>query len=360
MRRKEFIQKSSLLVGSAFFSGLPFTQCSSKKPPATVEVETTPSVPTFDLHCHPGLFFAKGEERYPGDNAFRSSLTAMAEQNINGGFFSIVSDWPLLRITENGVVTDRPFNKGEAWAEYKKQLSGLNELLSNSGKSISTNARDLSTDDLSIFVACEGGDFLEGDVDRVNEAYSDGVRSVQLVHYTATDVGDLQTIDPIHNGLSDFGKNLVQRMDQLGMIIDVAHASFKTVQDVVEITNSPLILSHSLLNNGSDSPVANRTISEDHAKLIAKNGGVIGAWPSGYSTNMDEFVANTLSLVDLVGVDHVGIGTDMDANYKPVVKDYAEFNLWAEMLAKKGMTENDVAKITGGNAQRVLTQVLSN
>jgi membrane dipeptidase len=154
------------------------------------------------------------------------------------------------------------------------------------------------------------------------------------------------------------GKAVVKRAAASGMVIDVAHAAFDTVRDVASATSAPIILSHSILKIDDSRPLAARAISEDHARLVAQTGGVIGAWPSGFNTSFEEFVANTKRLIDLVGIDHVGLGTDMDGNFKPVLSSYAQVGDWAAGLQALGLTPGEVAKVRGGNMQRVFAQVV--
>ena len=188
--------------------------------------------------------------------------------------------------------------------------------------------------------------------------YEDGVRSLQIVHYAPNPLGDLQTEASQHNGLSASGKEVVKKLNTLGMVIDVAHASFKTVQDTASITAAPIILSHSILKMEEDRPLSKRAISVEHAKVVASTGGVIGAWPSGFNKSFDEFVDNMLRLVDAVGIDHVGLGTDMDGNFKPVLSSYLQLPQLIEALKIKGLSSNDVSKLMGVNAKRVLASVL--
>jgi membrane dipeptidase len=225
-----------------------------------------------------------------------------------------------------------------------------------------TKASDLQTafkqNKVAAFIGCEGGDFLEGKVDRLDEMYADGVRSIQLVHYHPNELGNLQTETAQYDGLSASGKEVVRRMNKLGMLIDVAHAAESTVKAVVDATDSPVILSHSILRVDDSRPLAKRAITADHAKLISRNGGVIGAWPSGFNTSFDDFIDNIKRTVDVAGVDHVGLGTDMDGNFKPVLSSYLQLPQWIDALKKKGFTEEETKKIVGGNADRVLKKVL--
>ncbi len=91
-----------------------------------------------------------------------------------------------------------------------------------------------------------------------------------------------------------------------------------------------------------------------HLDIIAAKGGLVGAWPAGIGIDsLSGFVDRTLELVKAVGIDHVCLGTDMDANYKPVFDNYRKLPLFVGGLAKQGLSEGDIAKIIGGNFIRV-------
>lgn len=316
----------------------------------------------FDLHTHPGMFLAKGM----ADGIDQAVLKTVSEMNtggLTGAFFSLVADAPIIKAGANGIKMTGSYKPGEAWKEYKRQITILKEYLKSLPVTAATKVSDLRTAQqqhkVAAFIGCEGGDFLEGKPDHLDEMYSDGVRSVQLVHYHTNEIGNLQTEDPQHpDGLSAGGKEVVKKMNKLGMVIDVAHAAESTVKAVVDITDSPIILSHSILRIDDKRPLAKRAVTPDHAKLIAKNGGVIGAWPSGFSTSFDDFMDNVKRLTDIVGVDHMGLGTDLDGNFKPVITSFLQLPQWADALKSKGFTEEEVKKIVGGNAQRVLNKVL--
>jgi len=316
---------------------------------------------TFDFHTHPGQFIIKGSDKFPGDAAIAKTVGIMNSSHLSGGFFSLVADMPIINLGPTGVVTTTPYKPGEAWKEYKRQLGIYRDSFKPTDVILSTKASDLANYDkqekVVAYLGCEGGDML-GNVDHVDETYRDGVRSIQLVHYSPNDIGDLQTSDPQHNGLSAFGKEVVKRMNKLGMVIDVAHASYNTVKATADITTKPLILSHSAMSMGADKPLARRTISVDHAKVVAGTGGVIGMWPSGFFPTFDAFVEGTFRMIDAAGIDHVGLGTDMDGNFKPVFDNYAQLIPWADALKAKGLSDADTRKVLGENALRVLKQVL--
>jgi membrane dipeptidase len=314
------------------------------------------------MHSHPGWNFAKKNFGDNADAAISKLVSNMGEGHLTGAFYSIVADAGLLKPTASGITVTGKYTSGEGWNTYKKQVVQLKSIFNSVDIQFSTNAKDLKTSNNKTigYISVEGGDFLEGSMDKLEEAYTDGVRSIQLVHYAPNELGDLQTADPNFNGLSPFGKELIKKMNEWGMVIDLAHASYQTTKDAASITHAPIILSHSMLEMEADRPIAKRAISKDHAKLIADTGGVIGAWPSGFNKNFDEYVDNIKRLVDVVGINHVGIGTDMDANFKPVLSKYSEFPKLAEALRLKGFSESETGKIMGENAKRVLLKVFKN
>jgi membrane dipeptidase len=315
----------------------------------------------FDLHAHPGIFFAKGSDQYPGDSVLAKTLSEMQAGNVTGAFFSLVADSRIIKVGPDGVKPFGNFAAGEAWIDYKRQLGLVREVVRNS-KSVTLATESGSFDRnprmVSAFISIEGGDYLEGDAGRLEEMYQDGIRSVQLVHYHPNELGDLQTEPPQYNGLSTAGKETVKRMNKLGMLIDVAHASYETTKAVAAATAYPIMLSHSMLHTGSSHPVAKRMLSSDHARAVADTGGVIGMWPSGLNADIADFVNNTIRLVEVVGIDHVGLGTDMDANFRPVLTSYLQVADWLNGLQSKGLKEDELAKIAGDNARRVLNRVL--
>lgn len=337
--RKQFLKNSIYLASGAAILGFKGIEGI---------LNPHPTYLTFDLHAHPGLL---GNPK--------KTLDAMNEVHLSGAFFALVADAKLLKLGANGVSVSGKYSAGEGWTEYKRQLKAQQDFFRSASIRLATQPNDLKKNSsLAAFIAVEGGDFLDGQMDKLDEAYRDGVRSVQLVHYAPNDLGDLQTADSMHNGLSDFGKSVVRKMNQLGMLIDVAHATFQTTKAVAELSDSPIMLSHSILEMEPDRPIAKRAISIDHAKIVAQTGGIIGAWPSGFNKSFEEYVDNTLRLIDVVGIDHVGIGTDMDGNFKPVLSNYNQYPSFAEALTNKGLSTKEVAKIMGGNAARVLKKTL--
>ena len=110
----------------------------------------------------------------------------------------------------------------------------------------------------------EGCDFLDGKLERIEEAVKRGIRVVQLVHYIPNDIGDFQTGQVVHNGLTEFGAKVVRELNRLGVVIDVAHATEETTRGVAKATSKPLLLSHTALQGSramGQTPLAGRQIS---------------------------------------------------------------------------------------------------
>jgi membrane dipeptidase len=317
--------------------------------------------PSFDLHCHPGMFPELRGADDPGGQAFTKTTSDMRAGGLTAAFFSLVADARMLTRVNGRIVPNGKLAEGEAWADCEKQLKTLDELAKRENIDLATSIARMEeirkSGRIAVFLACEGGHGLEGKIGHVDDLYERGVRSLQLTHYAQDTLGDLQTLPAVYNGLSGFGREVVRRMNRLGMVVDVAHASFDTVKATVDITTAPIMLSHSHLQSKT-SPHP-RLITVEHARLVSSTGGVIGAWPSGFANRtFADFVDQTMRLIDAVGVDHVGLGTDMDGNFEPVFSSYRQLPEWVIALRSKGLPDTDVAKVAGGNALRVLGRVL--
>ncbi|WP_338875163.1 membrane dipeptidase [Spirosoma sp. SC4-14] len=349
--RKQFIKQiCAIAAGTSWLTTDNLMGFATPAPPKSIY---------FDFHCHPSWAMSERNFANNAESGLTQTVSDMKTGHLTGGFLALVADAPLLKPGPKGMMINRRYLPGEGWAEYKRQLAKLREVFGSLSIPFSTDLSSLTAERKAPFayLAVEGGDFLDDQISRIEEAYQDGVRSIQLVHYAPNNLGDLQTADPAFNGLSSFGKDVIRKMNELGMAIDVAHASFQTTKAVADLTKAPIMLSHSILQMEADRPIAVRAISKEHANVVADTGGVIGAWPSGFNKSFDEYIDNILRLVDVVGVDHVGIGTDMSANFQPVMTSYIQYPQIEEALSRKGLSRSDVGKIMGGNAKSVLTKI---
>jgi membrane dipeptidase len=315
--------------------------------------------PWIDVHAHPGRCFLAGAPagdplaaRLGGDTT-AAALRAARRAGLTAVSFATVADLVVLGPTaDGGLHAARPFAPGEAWADHQRQLAGLAALAEREGTPIARSAADLerahAAGETVILLTCEGGDFLEGDPARLAVVHAQGASSLTLVHYRVNELGDIQTEAPVHGGLTGAGREVVRECNRLGIVVDCAHATFATTLDVLEVSAAPVMVSHSHLDH-LDRPHP-RLLSEAHARAVAAAGGLVGAWPSGVtSATLDDFVDEIVRLVEVIGVDHVAIGTDLDANYRPVLTAHDQLGTVAERLAARGCTADEVDRVLGAN-----------
>ena len=321
--------------------------------------------PAIDSHAHPGRTFARDASGlapllkvYKAQSGFgRRTAGDMREGHLAAACFAAVSDFNVLNLSKGkGLEARRPFEEGEAWESYKIQMRNLKRL---ADQKIVTEM--LSTESLDAARASgrpgaiwtvEGGDFLEGSVERLNEAYQDGVRSITIVHYRTNDLADAMTNEPEHGSLTAAGDDIVRGMNRLGMVIDLSHMSEAGAFRALELSTLPVLFTHTHISSAhSYHP---RFISLELAKAAADAGGVIGAWPSGIEiSDLAGYADRIFQLIDLLGIEHVCLGTDMDANYKPVFDDYRRLPDLVALLKRKGMSDAELAAFLGGNFLRV-------
>jgi membrane dipeptidase len=327
--------------------------------------------PRIDLHSHAGRCFLAG---LPAGHSMVAALGApliadavLAAQSagMTALVLSAVADFAVLRPDPTtGLRAGRDFRAGEAYADYQRQLAGIREAAAEAGAEVARSPADLdqaARDGRTVvLLGCEGGDFLEGDLRRLEEARAAGLTVLTLVHYRVNEIGDVQTETPVHDGLSRFGREVVAECNRLGIVVDCAHASFATTVAVLEASSQPVIISHGQLgypeaDSGTGHP---RLMTARHAVAVAEAGGLIGAWPSGFtSRSLADFGTEIIRLAEVAGPDHVALGTDLDGNYRPVLTSYDQLDDLAGLLHDRGLPSAYVHQILGGNALKLLGHV---
>ncbi len=321
---------------------------------------------TADLHAHPGHFFVDDDPAPTplmdslGPPFAEKSIAAMRAGRVGVVLFAAVADKRLLALSpDKGLAPSRSFRLGEAWADYRRQISIVQKLIAGGAvapglSSVGIRAAWRAGKTAAV-MAVEGGDFIENDLTRLRMAHDDGVRSISIVHYTNNLIGDIQT-DPLPGGrLTALGSAVVREMQRIGLLVDLAHASPAVVQNATAIATRPMMISHTNLAAPGVSHL--RLISADVAKAVAATGGVIGSVPSGIGQNtFPEWIDSILRLKDVVGSAHVGIGTDMDANFRPVFTDYALWPAIVAALMAREVSPRDCIAIMGGNFMRMFAE----
>ncbi len=300
-----------------------------------------------------------------------------------------------------------------AYQYANRQMDSLDAVLARNPDKIvkvanyKTLMKAIKQHKMAAMFGVEGGHMMENDLSKLDKLYQRGARYMTLTHNEspawATSAKDEATTPGLaHKGLTDFGKQVVQRMNQLGMIVDVSHVGEQTFWDVINTTSKPIIASHSSVYNLCNH---RRNLKDDQIKAIAKNGGVIqvnfnpGFIDSNFMKKQDAFMqrhstendsllkrgmddwhvenylfkkykeeANAIRpafsfliqhieyIIHLVGVDYVGLGSDFDGiTITPLqLDDVTTYPVITKALVDKGYNRKDINKILGGNFLRVL------
>ena len=306
-----------------------------------------------DVHTHGGLtgITSKAPPNDDLANGMRIGSLAVA-------CLADVPDGPILgRSTAGVLVALRTPEPGQLYKYHLERLDWADEMVANHGLRRALLAADLeaahAAGQPSIVGDVEGLDFLEGKLERLEQTHQRGVRHVQLVHYTPNDIGDFQTGVVTHKGLTSYGAEVIRACHRLGFVCDVAHATEDTAKQAVKVATKPLLLSHTALSGSpamGPTPLTARQISRDHARAIAETGGAIGIWH--FFPSLEKYVDGLKEMVDVVGVEHVCIGTDQSAN-PGILPDYSQWVQLVAAMLRGGFTPEEAGKIVGGNYMRI-------
>ncbi len=217
-------------------------------------------------------------------------------------------------------------------------------------------ARLKSAKPIGVMFSAEGLQTLEGKRENLQKFYDAGMRMAGLVHFF-----DNKLAGSMHGekkgGLTKFGRQIVRDMEEMGMIVDIAHSSHKTVAEILKTAQRPVVSSH-----GGVQAVcgANRNLSDEEIKGVAATGGVIGLgyWDGAMCDTDPKTVAKAIKHVrDLVGIEYVALGSDFDGA-TTVRFDTSGIVHITQALMETGFTEAEIRAVMGGNAMRVLKQGL--
>jgi len=262
---------------------------------------------------------------------------------------------------------------------------------------------------IAILMGVEGGHMIDSDLAVLRTYFELGARYMTLTHTENTPWADTSSHPPAHNGLTDFGRQVVREMNRLGMMVDISHVSDKTFYDAVETSAAPVIASHSSCRALADVP---RNMTDDMLRALAKNGGVVhinyfeGFLDRGFMDRLDALkddqaqqdalegqapkfgdrsqldsavrainaqriaklgrlpLSRLLDHFDhaikIAGVDHVGLGSDFDGAddlFPEGMEDMSKIPNLVRGLMERGYSEEDILKILGGNTLRVMREV---
>jgi membrane dipeptidase len=352
----------------------------------------------FDTHADtPQRFFFDQFDLAKRDAEGCVDIPRLREGGVGAIFFAL---WVPVEIT-GAAATGRARDLLDATLKQIEVHGGDLALATSSG--LVRAAR--SENKIAVLLGIEGGHAINNDIEVLREFHARGVRYMTLTHNAATEWADSSNDAPRHNGLTDFGKQVIREMNRLGMLVDVSHVSDATFYHVLETSRAPVIASHSCCRALCDAP---RNLDDAMIKALASRGGVIhitfhdGFLSQEYATANRALAAEIASneqavsqkfgenearnlmelqrlsdesiragklpqvswekiidhidhAVGVAGADHVGVGSDFDGAFMPEgMEDASKFPLITEGLLKRGYDEADIRKILGENTLRVM------
>jgi len=361
---------------------------------------------TIDTHCDtPMRFMGKGynpgEKHDPMKDGSKVDFIRMKEGGLDAEFFAAFLGQGARTPEANEKVIQKTHNIIDSIHAVTNRNSEIAEI----AKTSSDGYRLEKANKRAIYIGIENGYGIGNDISNIKTFYKKDARYITLCHTKNNDICDSSTDSVEHGGLSKFGKDVVREMNDVGMIIDVSHISDDAFYDVVELSKTPVIASHSCARAICDNP---RNMTDDMLLKLKENGGVIqmcilsmyvkdlkasaehdsakAAWRNKYPdySNLPEVEKDiareawyaynrkfpaplaTVSdavdhidhIVELIGVDYVGIGTDFDGGGGlEDCYDASEMGNITKELVNRGYSEDDIIKIWGGNFMRVFKEV---
>jgi membrane dipeptidase len=214
---------------------------------------------------------------------------------------------------------------------------------------------------IASMLGIEGGHAIENSLGTLRAYYAMGVRYMTLTHNGTLDWVDAANDEQRHGGLTPFGQEVVREMNRLGMLVDLSHTSPETMHDALDVAEAPVIWSHADTRGLRDHP---RNVPDDVLARLPENGGVLMVtFVPSFLTDRDEATIGDVAdhiehVVQVAGIDHVGIGSDYDGiSSTPVgMEDVSTYPVLLAELSRRGWTEEDLAKLAGENVLRAMRE----
>ena len=285
-----------------------------------------------------------GQNYDSNETASRDNITSLA----------IVQGWPIKTWSS---LTERAIFQAEKIRNLSlRDSKNLMLIESQSDLKQFMIKRELNPTLIGALIGTEGSHALDGDLNNIERLYNKGFRMMSLHHFFDNKLGgSLHGITG--QGLTDFGRQSIVEMLRLNIIIDVSHSSENVVKGVLDITNRPIVVSHTGFNGHCESP---RNINDGLMQSIAKKGGLIGVgfWDGAVCDNTPKSVAEAIVYgIELIGVDHVALGSDFDGAITPGF-DSSELVAITHELLELGLSDFQIRKVMGGNMFAFLQQNL--
>lgn len=310
------------------------------------------SIITIDSHCDTPMFFPQEVDFGKRDDRILVDLHKMDEGHLAASM--MVAYIPQTMTKGQKEMADNIFDKiGEIVKEHKHAI-GL-------AKSTVDLVANFGAGKKSIMLGIENGAALEGKIENLRHFADRGIVYMTLCHNGDNDICDSAKGEGTHNGISEFGKEVVKEMNRLGVMVDMSHASEKSFYDAIQLSEYPIICSHSSCRALCDHP---RNLTDDQMRALAEKGGVMqvtlynGFLRTDGKATIEDFMNHLEHAIEVMGIDHVGIGTDFDGDGGvPGVANAAELSQVTRRLLDRGYSYDDIQKIWAMNIIRVMMEV---
>lgn len=308
---------------------------------------------TLDTHCDTPMFFPQDVNFGSRDPKLLVDLHKMTEGHQDATIMVAYLPQPTEQPT---AFANHIFDKIEAIVRKHSEYLGI----ARTPADLYTNKQNGRK---SIMLGIENGHALDGQIENLRHFAQRGIVYMTLCHNGDNDICDSAKGSNTHGGISDFGKDVVREMNRLGIMVDLSHAAEKSFYDALEISQQPIVCSHSSCRALCDHP---RNLTDDQMRALAAKGGVMQVTIyngflrlDGEATILDA-MAHLDHAIQIMGIDHVGLGTDFDGDGGvPGLANSAELLHFTRQLLNRRYSEKDIQKIWGGNFLRVMNQVQS-
>lgn len=348
MNRRDFI-KAGVAGGLVWgFSPTLLAAVDGRSPAIRKPVE---GLSIWDAHAHPHSFFSGQPD------PTTPTLAMMKSMGMKVCVFAAVGDWTYQSRSR--------FDPGSPKFDTARQLDQVLRWAREGEIRLIRKKADidqLQTGELGAIVGIEGGDALEGNLKNLDFFYEKyAVRLITLMHNRTNEIGGHQRALNNDQGLTAFGRELVKRMNEMGVLIDLAHAGGRTLKDVCGLSSKPVLDSHTSPAPGEEP--SGRLRSWPEMKSIAEKGGLICTWPYAFPgrETLKDWALEILSMKTRLGLAHVALGTDGGGRLPETIKGYRnilDLPKLFEAMGEAGFTRNEIQAFTGGNLERVVRENL--
>lgn len=323
---------------------------------------------TLDTHCDTPMFFPQGIHFDQRDPRILVDMHKMAEGHQDAVIMAAYLPQPKLGETFSSKVAfkvDGPLQYADLIFDKIEEIVNANNRYLSIARTPSDLYEDKRKGRRSIMLGIENGLALNHDISNVRYFARRGVVYITLCHNGDNDICDSARGCNTHGGVSRFGEQVIKEMNRCGIMVDLSHAGEKSFYDALSISSKPIVCSHSNCKALCDVP---RNLTDDQLRALAKHGGVAHITlyhgflrnDSQEATVMDA-IAHLEHAIDIMGVEHVGLGTDFDGDGGiRGLADSSELINFTLHLLRRRYSERDIARIWGGNWLRVMAQVQNN